>query len=69
MFLPMSCTSPFTVAITIRPCGFAPAAFSASMNGMQIGDRLFHDARALHDLRQKHFPGAEQIADHAHARP
>ena len=33
----------------------------------EIRDGLFHDARALDHLRQKHFPGAEQIAHHAHA--
>ena len=32
----------------------------------QIRDRFLHHARALHDLRQKHFPGSEQIADHTH---
>ena len=38
MFLPMSCTSPFTVAITIVPLGlpaWPDASFSASMNGMR----------------------------------
>ena len=35
----------------------------------QVGDRLLHHARRLHDLRQEHLAGAEQIADDAHARP
>ncbi len=33
----------------------------------EVGDRLLHDARAFHHLRKKHFPGAKQIAHHAHA--
>ncbi len=30
-------------------------------------DRLLHGARALHHLRQKHFTGAKQLPDTAHA--
>src|SRR5205809_483253 len=41
MFLPISCTSPFTVAMTMRPCGFAPADFSASMNGSKYATAFF----------------------------
>ena len=47
MFLPMSCTSPFTVARTILPCAFtaspraAIAAFSASMNGVRYATDFF----------------------------
>ena len=33
----------------------------------KIRDGLFHHARGLHDLRQKHLARAEQIADDAHA--
>ena len=33
----------------------------------QVRDRLFHDARAFHHLRQKHLARAEEIADHVHA--
>ena len=33
----------------------------------QVADRLFHNARRLDDLRQKHFAVAEQIADDIHA--
>ena len=52
MFLPMSWTSPFTVAVTIRPCGLAvpPARitsrFSSSMNGSRCATAFFI-ARAL----------------------
>ena len=35
--------------------------------GDEIGHGLFHDARALYHLRQKHLAGAEQIAHHVHA--
>ncbi len=33
----------------------------------EIGNRLFHHARRLHHLRQKHLAGAEQIPDDVHA--
>ena len=33
----------------------------------QVRDRLLHDARRLHDLRQKHLAGAEEVADDVHA--
>ena len=33
----------------------------------EIGDGLLHHARGFHDLRQKHFARAEQIADDVHA--
>ena len=35
--------------------------------GLQVGDRLLHHARRLHDLRQEHLAGAEQVADDVHA--
>ena len=35
--------------------------------GQEIGDRLLHDARRLHDLWQEHLAGAEQVADDIHA--
>ena len=48
IFLPISCTSPFTVAITILPLGlatmpvrFSSAAFSASMNGIKCATACF----------------------------
>src|SRR5207253_2944701 len=37
----MSCTSPLTVAMTIRPCGLAPADFSASINGIRYATAFF----------------------------
>jgi hypothetical protein len=45
----------------------AASSFSASMNGMQVGDRLLHHARALDHLRQEHLARAEQVADDVHA--
>ena len=33
----------------------------------QPGNRLLHDARRLHHLRQEHLAGAEQVADDVHA--
>ena len=33
----------------------------------EVRDRLLHDARGFHDLRQEHLAGAEQVADHVHA--
>ena len=48
MFLPMSCTSPLTVAITILPFGFAAtpvrfssASFSSSMKGIRCATACF----------------------------
>ena len=35
--------------------------------GQQMGHRLLHHARRFHHLGQKHFAGAEQVADHIHA--
>ena len=35
--------------------------------GHKVGDRLLHHPGGLHHLRQEHFPGAEQVADHVHA--
>ena len=62
MFLPMSWTSPFTVAITMVPCGSvsSPAASararSSSMKGSRWADGPLHDAGALHHLGQEHLP-------------
>ena len=70
MFLPMSCTSPFTVASTIfalRPLPFDRLRACFLHVRQQIGDRMLHRSRALHDLRQEHLAGAEQVADDAHA--
>ena len=69
MFLPMSWTSPLTVAMTIfdlRP-GLPPSPLLLFHVGQQARDRLLHRARALDDLRQEHLAGAEQLADDAHA--
>ncbi|CCJ86418.1 hypothetical protein BN133_2795 [Cronobacter dublinensis 582] len=35
--------------------------------GLQVRDRLLHDARGFHHLRQEHFAFAEEIADDVHA--
>ena len=35
--------------------------------GLQVGDCLLHHARRLHDLRQEHLAGTEQVADDVHA--
>ena len=70
MFLPMSCTSPLTVAVTIVPEGFGrgPAlALFRLDEGHEVGNRLLHDAGALDHLRQEHLASAEQVADHVHA--
>ena len=73
MFLPMSWTSPLTVAIRTLPRALCsppspPAAtFSASMNGMQVGDGLLHHPGALDHLRQEHLARAEEVADDVHA--
>ena len=73
MFLPMSWTSPFTVARTILPFALELVASCRSSAApslherLQVGHRLLHGARALDDLRQKHLAGAEEIADDLHA--
>ncbi len=73
MFLPMSCTSPFTVARTIFPWVFT-ACPAASHRGLlrlhereEVGDGLLHHARRLHHLRKEHLSRAEEVADDAHA--
>ena len=75
MFLPMSWTSPLTVASTILPfrrrlgraAGRHPRLALRLHERLEIGDRPLHRARALDDLRQEHLAGAEQIADDLHA--
>ena len=61
MFLPMSCTSPFTVAITILPCTRSlPAGLAQGLlllglhEGLEVGHRALHRPGALDDLRQEH---------------
>ncbi len=69
MFLPMSWTSPLTVAITTVPFGL-PASPERRLLGLdernEVADRLLHHARALHHLRQEHLAGAEEVADDVH---
>jgi hypothetical protein len=68
MFLPMSCTSPLTVAMTILPLLVAPVrSFLGFDVGDQVGDGLLHHARRLDHLRQEHLAGAEEVADDVHA--
>ena len=73
MFLPMSWTSPLTVAMTILPFALAspPRVDQRRLLGLdvgqQVGDRLLHHARRLHHLRQEHLALAEQVADDVHA--
>ena len=42
------------LALQARLARAASSAFSFSMKGMQIGDRLLHHAGRLHHLRQEH---------------
>ena len=73
MFLPMSWTSPLTVAMTILPFGLRLAAGrdERRLLGLdernQMRHRLLHHARALDHLRQEHLAGAEEVADDVHA--
>ena len=68
MFLPMSCTSPLTVAITMPLACVPPGDFSVRLHeGLQVGHRLLHGAGALHHLGQEHLARAEQVADDLHA--
>ena len=75
MFLPMSWTSPLTVAMTIVPLGRRPPESPsplASLLGLderhEVADRLLHHPRGLDDLRQEHLAGPEQVADDVHPR-
>ncbi len=67
MFLPMSCTSPFTVAMTTRPFDALHAVLFLLDERDEMRHGALHHARALHHLRQEHLAGAEQIADDVHA--
>ena len=67
MFLPMSCTSPLTVATTILPFEAAPVRLLLLDERDQVGDRLLHHARRFDDLRQEHLARAEEVADDVHA--
>ncbi len=69
MFLPMSCTSPFTVAMSttaVRAGVRIRGAFLLHV-GSQPRHRALHHSRALHHLRQEHFARAKQVADDLHA--
>ena len=69
MFLPMSWTSPLTVAIRILPAGSLRGL--ALLLGLherhQVGHGLLHHPGRLHHLGQEHLARAEQVADHVHA--
>ncbi len=67
MFLPMSCTSPLTVAMTTLPLERLAPGFLLLDVRNQHGDGFLHHARGFHHLRQEHLARAEQIADHVHA--
>ena len=69
MFLPMSCTSPLTVAMTIRAFHLAlpPLGLGLLEKRLQVGDGLLHHPGALDHLGQEHLAGAEEIADGVHA--
>ena len=68
MFLPMSWTSPLTVASSILPrADVAGLRLLRLHERQQIGDRLLHHARALDDLREEHLARAEEVADDVHA--
>ncbi len=65
MFLPMSCTSPFTVARTTRAAAGRALLLRLHVR-LEIRNRTLHGARALDDLRQEHLSGAEEVADDLH---
>ena len=66
MFLPMSCTSPFTVAMTIARRRRALGLLGFHV-GLEVRHRALHRACALHHLREEHLPRAEEVADDLHA--
>ena len=61
----MSCTSPFTVASTMRALASALSAFS--MCGSRCADGRLHRLGRLQHLGDDHLVGAEQAADLVHA--
>ena len=69
MFLPMSCTSPFTVASSTRPlvCATAEASRSASMYGIRCATAFFITRALFTTCGRNILPGAEQVADDVHA--
>ena len=72
MLLPMSWTSPLTVASTILPCALSTlespsVSFSSSMNGSRYATARFMARALFTTCGQEHLPGAEQVADDLHA--
>lgn len=68
IFLPISCTSPLTVAITTLPLGLlSPEIFLCLDVRQQIGNRLLHHPCRLDHLWQKHLACAKQIPHYIHA--
>ena len=61
----MSCTSPRTVASTIRPL---PDVVAGLHVRLEVRDGGLHHFGGLQDERQLHLPGPEQLADGLHAR-
>ncbi len=70
MFLPMSWTSPLTVAITTRPLLATPPTGGplGLHERLEMGDGPLHHPGALDHLREEHLARAEQVTDRAHAR-
>ena len=67
MFLPMSCTSPLTVASSDLPLRRTNTAGLVLHEGLEIRDGALHHARRLDDLREEHATGSEEVADDAHS--
>ena len=65
MFLPMSCTSPLTVATRCGP-RFCAARLLGPREWHQIRDRFFHHSRGLTTCGRNIFP-AEQVPHDVHA--
>ena len=64
-FLPMSCTSPFTVASTMR--ALAPTLSALLHVRLEVRDRGLHRLGDLQHLGDDHLVGVEQAADLVHA--
>ena len=47
--------------------GFAGRLLLRLHERLEVGDRFLHRSRALHDLRQEHLAGAEQVTHDLHA--
>ena len=66
MFLPMSWTSPLTVAVTIVPARRPVPARSASRYGMSTATAFFITRALFTTCGQEHPAGAEEVADDVH---